>query len=311
MGKATREAYGEALAQLVQENPKIVVLDADLASSTKTGMAKKVCPERFFDMGIAEANLIGHAAGLAASGYTAFASSFAMFCTGRAWEQVRNSVAYPHLNVKVCGTHAGISVGEDGVSHQAIEDIALMRVIPEMEVYVPCDAMETKAVIRHVANNKKPTYVRLGRSSVEDVYGENEVFDFTKPRVIRAGKDAVIFACGMMVQSALKAAKKLQEEGKEIEVVDVCAIKPCAKEEIAKILNRFEHVFTAEEHNIIGGLGGLIAEISTELCPRKIYRIGMKDCFAESGDAKSLMHKYKLDADGVYQQIKDYLKNKE
>lgn len=304
MGKATREAYGEALAQLVLEDEKIVVLDADLAGSTKTGMAKKVCPERFFNMGIAEADLIGHAAGLAASGYTAFASTFAMFCTGRAWEQVRNSVAYPHLNVKVCGTHSGISVGEDGVSHQAIEDISLMRTIPDMEVYVPCDAAETRAVIRYVASTKKPCYVRLGRSSVADVYSEEDTFDFTKVRVVREGKDAVVFACGSLVQSSLEAAKKLAEEGIELSVVDVCAIKPCSEEEIASILSQYEHVFTAEEHNIIGGLGGLIAEISTSTYPRKIYRIGVRDEFAESGSADALMHKYKLDGEGVYEQIK-------
>ncbi|QRG86579.1 transketolase family protein [Bulleidia sp. zg-1006] len=307
MGKATREAYGEALAQLVQENKKIVVLDADLAGSTKTNLAKKVAPERFFDMGIAEADMIGHAAGLAASGYTAFASSFAMFCTGRAWEQIRNSVAYPKLNVKICGTHAGISVGEDGVSHQAIEDIALMRVIPEMEVYVPCDATETKAIIRHVAHTNKPSYVRLGRSSVEDVYDEKEVFDFAKPKMVKEGKDAVIFACGSMVQSALEAANKLQEEGKSIAVVDVFAIKPCSEKEIAKILSQFDRVFTAEEHNVIGGLGGLIAEISTKLYPRIIHRIGMQDCFAESGSAKALMQKYKLDGDGVCEEVKKVL----
>ena len=173
MGKATREAYGEALAELVAENKKIVVLDADLSGSTKTANAKKVAPERFFNLGIAEADMIGHAAGFATSGFIPFASSFSMFCTGRAWEQIRNSVAYPHLNVKVCGTHAGITVGEDGVSHQAIEDIALMRVVPGMEVYVPCDAAQTKAVIRHVASTKTPCYVRLGRSSVEDVYTED------------------------------------------------------------------------------------------------------------------------------------------
>ena len=308
MGKATREAYGEALAELVQENQKIVVLDADLAGSTKTSLAKKAVPERFFDMGIAEANMIGHAAGFATSGYTAFASSFAMFCTGRAGEQVRNSVAYPHLNVKICGTHAGISVGEDGVSHQAIEDIALMRVIPEMEVYVPCDAAETKAVIRYISTTKNPTYVRLGRSSVNDVYDEKEVFDFSKPKIIKEGKDAVIFACGAMVQSSLEAAKKLQEEGKEISVVDVCAIKPCSEEEITKILKQFEQVFTAEEHNVIGGLGGLIAEISTKLCPRIIHRIGVQDCFAESGSATALMNKYKLDGNGVYEEVKAVLK---
>lgn len=308
MGKATREAYGEALAQLVQENPKIVVLDADLAGSTKTGLAKKVAPDRFFNLGIAEADMIGHAAGLAASGYTVFASSFAMFCTGRAWEQVRNSLAYPHLNVKVCGTHSGISVGEDGVSHQAIEDIALMRTIPEMEVYVPCDAVSTKAIIQYVAETKNPTYVRLGRSSVEDVYPEGTVFDFSKPNIVKEGKDAVIFSCGATVQSALEAAKKLEEEGKSVAVIDVFAIKPCPEDEIVKILEQYEQVFSVEEHNVIAGLGGLIAEISTSYCPRKIHRMGVYDRFAESGSAKDLMHKYQLDGEGVYTQVKALLK---
>ncbi len=307
MGKATREAYGEALAELVAENKKIVVLDADLAGSTKTANAKKVAPERFFDMGIAEADMIGHAAGFATSGFIPFASSFSMFCTGRAWEQIRNSVAYPHLNVKVCGTHAGITVGEDGVSHQAIEDIALMRVIPGMEVYVPCDASETKAVIKHVANTNKPCYVRLGRSSVEDVYPEDTEFNFDHVNVLRGGKDAVIFACGLMVQSALAAAKKLAQEGKEVSVVDVCAIKPTNEDEIAEILSQYDVVFTAEEHNVIGGLGGLICEIAADKCPKKIHRIGIQDTYAESGDANKLMAKYKLDGDGVYEQVKAVL----
>lgn len=307
MGKATREAYGEALAELVAENKKIVVLDADLAGSTKTANAKKVAPERFFDMGIAEADMIGHAAGFATSGFIPFASSFSMFCTGRAWEQIRNSVAYPHLNVKVCGTHAGITVGEDGVSHQAIEDIALMRVIPGMEVYVPCDASETKAVIKHVANTNKPCYVRLGRSSVEDVYPEDTEFNFDHVNVLRGGKDAVIFACGLMVQSALAAAKKLAQEGKEVSVVDVCAIKPTNEDEIAEILSQYDVVFTAEEHNVIGGLGGLICEIAADKCPKKIHRIGIQDTYAESGDSNKLMAKYKLDGDGVYEQVKAVL----
>jgi len=248
--------------------------------------------------------MIGHAAGFATSGFIPFASSFSMFCTGRAWEQIRNSVAYPHLNVKVCGTHAGITVGEDGVSHQAIEDIALMRVVPGMEVYVPCDAAQTKAVIRHVASTKTPCYVRLGRSSVEDVYTEDTVFDFSKVNVVREGKDAIIFACGLMVQSALKAAEKLSAEGKEVAVVDVCAIKPCNEEQIAELLAKYDVVFTAEEHNVIGGLGGLICEIAADKCPKKIRRIGIQDTYAESGDANKLMAKYKLDGEGVYEQVK-------
>ena len=308
MAKATREAYGETLAQLVTENPKIVVLDADLAGSTKTALAKKAAPERFFDMGIAEADMIGHAAGLAASGYIPFASSFAMFASGRAWEQIRNSVAYPHLPVKVCATHAGISVGEDGVSHQAIEDIALMRVISGMQVYVPCDAAETAAVIRFVASTKEPCYVRLGRSVVDDVYASEADVDVLKANVIRQGNGAVLFACGLMVQSALQAAELLKADGIDLTVVDVCAIKPCDEEGIVNLLKTHEVVFTAEEHSIIGGLGGMIAEIASEKCPRPVHRIGLPDIFAESGPAKELMHKYGLDGEGVAAFVREKLK---
>lgn len=307
MAKATREAYGETLAALVQENPKIVVLDADLAGSTKTAMAAKQAPDRFFDMGIAEADMIGHAAGLAASGYIPFASSFSMFCVGRAWEQIRNSVAYPHLNVKICGTHSGITVGEDGVSHQAIEDIALMRAVPGMEVYVPCDAVEAAAVIRYVAGTKNPCYVRLSRSGIMDVYPEGTAFDFTKTNIVRKGSKVACFATGIMVAMALKAAEKLAAEGVDMTVVDVCAIKPCDEAGIVAVLKDHETIFTAEEHTVIGGLGGMIAEIAGEKCPRKIHRIGLQDRFAESGDANALLAKYQLDGDGVYQQIKENL----
>lgn len=303
MAKATRQAYGEKLGELVVENPKIVVLDADLANATKTNIAQKAAPDRFFDMGIAEADMIGHAAGFAASGFIPFASSFAMFCTGRAWEQVRNSVAYPHLNVKICGTHAGITVGEDGVSHQAIEDIALMRVIPEMEVFVPADEKETRAVLDYIVKTDKPTYVRLGRANVEDVY-ESEDIGVTKANILRRGSKTAVFATGVCVQSALEAADKLKEEGIDLTVVDICAIKPCDEEGIVSVLKDHELIFTAEEHNIIGGLGGLIAEISTSKCPRRIVRIGIEDRFAESGNYKALMKKYELDCDGLYKKIK-------
>lgn len=306
MAKATRQAYGEKLAELVVENKKIVVLDADLANATKTEIAKKAAPEQFFDMGIAEADMIGHAAGLAASGLIPFVSSFAMFATGRAWEQVRNSVAYPHLNVKICGTHAGITVGEDGVSHQAIEDIALMRVIPEMEVYVPADEKETRAVLDHVVKTKSPTYVRLGRANVDDVY-KTEDIDVTKANILRKGSKIAVFATGVCVPSAVQAADKLMEEGVEITVVDICAIKPCDEEGIVKILEDHEVIFTAEEHNIVAGLGSLIAEISTSRCPRKITRIGIEDRFAESGNYVELMKKYELDGEGLYRKIKSVI----
>ena len=308
MAKATREAYGEKIAQLIQENPKIVVLDADLAGSTYSAKAQEVCPERFFDMGIAEANMIGVSAGLAASGYIPFASSFAMFCTGRVWEQVRNSVAYPHLNVKIVGSHSGITVGEDGVTHQAIEDIAIMRDITGLEVYAPCDQWETKAVIEHVSKTDTPCYVRLGRSKVEDVFDENKVFDVTKVNVIHQGTSKIaVFCTGLMVQSTLEALPKLQENGFDPTVVDVCAIKPCDEAGIAKILEENDQIFTVEEHSVTGGLGSMICEVAADNCPRRIHRIGMIG-FAQSADWKTLLQEYKLDGPGVFSQIIEKLK---
>ncbi len=307
MAKATREAYGEEIAKLVQENPKIVVLDADLAGSTHSAEAQKVCPDRFFDMGIAEADMIGVSAGFAASGYIPFASSFAMFCTGRVWEQIRNSVAYPQLNVKIVGSHSGITVGEDGVTHQAIEDIAIMRDITGLEVYAPCDQWETKAVIDYVASTDRPCYVRLGRSKVEDVFDENKVFDVTKVNILHEGTSKIaIFCTGLMVQSTLEALPKLQEIGLDPTVVDICAIKPADEDGILKVLEANEQIFTVEEHSVVGGLGSMISEISTEKCPRKIHRIGMYG-FGQSADWKTLLKEYKLDGTGVFEQIKEYL----
>ncbi len=306
MAKATREAYGETLAELIQKNPKIVVLDADLAESTHAAVAGRKAPERFFDMGISEANMIGTAAGLAASGYIPFASSFAMFCTGRVWEQIRNSVAYPHLNVKIVGSHSGITVGEDGVTHQAIEDIAIMRAITGLEVYVPCDQYETRAVIEYVASSTNPCYVRLGRSKVEDVFDADYKFDINKINVLRKGENVAIFCCGLMVQSSLEAAKLLEAEGVHATVVDVCSLKPADTDGITDILKSHEHIFTVEEHSITGGLGSLICEVASEKCPRIIHRIGMYG-FGESGNYKELLKEYKLDGEGVYDQIKGYL----
>ena len=309
MAKATREAYGEVIQVLAKENPKIVALDADLAGSTKSAEIKKVAPERFFDMGIAEANMIGVAAGLAASGYIPFASSFAMFCTGRVWEQVRNSVAYPGLNVKIVGSHSGITVGEDGVTHQAIEDMSIMRNITGLSVYVPCDEAETKAVIRHVAETDGPCYVRLGRSKAEDVYPEDTDFDVTKVRVLKSGSKIAVFACGLMVQSSLKAAELLKKDGIDVTVVDVCAIKPCDEEGIINILKDHETIFTVEEHSVVGGLGSMVCEVAAEHCPRYVTRIGMYG-FAGSGSWDTLLKEYKLDGQGVYEQIKEKLDNR-
>ncbi|MDD6258520.1 MAG: transketolase C-terminal domain-containing protein [Erysipelotrichaceae bacterium] len=310
MAKATREAYGEEISRLIQQNPKIVVLDADLAGSTHSAEAKKVCPERFFDMGIAEANMIGVSAGLAASGYIPFASSFAMFCTGRVWEQIRNSVAYPHLNIKIVGSHSGITVGEDGVTHQAIEDIAIMRDITGLEVYAPCDQWETKAVIDYVASTTNPCYVRLGRSKVEDVFDENKKFDVTKINVLRKGTSKVVlFATGLMVQSSLAARDILKDAGYDVTVVDVCAIKPVDEDGIARLLAENDDIFTVEEHSVTGGLGSLICEVACDTVPKKIHRIGMRG-FGQSADWKTLLHNYKLDGEGVASQVLEVLNNK-
>ena len=307
MGLAPREAFGEELAKLIVENEKIVVLDADLTKSTKTADAKKVCPERHFNMGIAEGNMIGVAAGFAASGYTVFAASFAMFAAGRAFEQVRNSVGYPHLNVKVCGTHAGISVGEDGASHQAIEDIALMRAIPGMHVYSPSDASETKALIKYVSTIKDPCYIRLGRSKVEDVYASDATFDFNKISVLTKGADVAVFATGLMVQESLKAAKALEQEGIKITVVNVCSIKPLDEKGVEEILKTHKHIITAEEHNVIGGLGSAISDVSVKLCPRTITKIGVQDTFGESGAVNALLEKYKLTSTEVVNVVKSLI----
>lgn len=305
MGSATREAYGKVLAELIQENSKIVVLDADLTKSTKTADAQKVCPERHFNMGIAEGNMISTAAGFAASGYTVFASSFAMFATGRAWEQVRNSVGYPNLNVKICGTHAGISVGEDGASHQAIEDIALMRAIPTMKVYQPCDGAQTEAIIRHVAQEKGPCYVRLGRGKVADVYPEGTTFTIGKINTLHQGKKVAIFATGLLVQEALQAKEQLQAMGIDPTIVDVSCLKPLDTQGVLDIFKNHEIIISAEEHNIIGGLGAALAEVATTQYPILIHRLGMQDVFGESGPAHELLEKYGLSASAIVKKVKE------
>ena len=302
MAKATREAYGETIAQLVKENPKIVVLDADLAGSTQSIKAKNVAPERFFEMGIAEDDMVGVAAGLAASGYMAFLSTFAMFCTGRAWEQIRNSVVYPQLNVKIIGSHGGITVGEDGVTHQALEDLSIMRNLPNLDVFVPCDAKETEAVIRYVAGKNTPCYVRTGRPKVDDVFAEDEDIDVTKVHVLRKGQKVAIFCCGLMTQSSLAAAEILKEKGVDLTVAEVCAISPCDKEGIVSVLQSHDLISTAEEHSIIGGLGTLICELSAEYCPRPVHRLGMYG-FAGSGNWKTLLKEYRLDGEGIAESI--------
>ena len=303
---ATRIAYGKALAQLIQENNRIVVLDADLAGSTKTSEAKKVCPERHFDMGIAEANMMDVAAGFAASGKIAFASSFAMFASGRAYEQIRNTIGYPHLNVKICATHAGISVGEDGASHQCIEDLALMRVIPGMTVIQPCDGTETMQAIRAVAEIEGPCYVRLGRFDVEDVFDENYQFTLGKGVTIRKGSKVAIIATGLMVQEALKACDMVDVDPT---VINIHTIKPIDEELIVETAKTHDIIITAEEHSIIGGLGSAVCDVLADKglgC--RVYKVGVKDTFGESGKPSELLRKYEIDAKAVADKINEVLK---
>lgn len=293
--QATRAAYGEAIAELVQENKNVVVLDADLAGSTKSGEAKKVCPERHFDMGIAEGNMMAVAAGLAASGKIAYASTFAVFATGRAYDQVRNSICYPNLNVKICATHAGITVGEDGASHQALEDIALMRAIPNMHVFQPCDGPEAKAIVKAVANIDGPCYVRLGRLAVESVNDpETYTYEYGKGIVMQKGEKVAIVATGMMVQEALEAAKELDFDPT---VVNINTIKPIDADLIKELAKTHDAIVTVEEHNVIGGLGGAVAEVlasEKERCPQ--YMMGVKDTFGQSGTPAELLDHYGLNA---------------
>ncbi len=301
MAQETRNAYGAKLAELITQNKNIVVLDADLTKSTKTIEAKKAAPERHFNAGIAEANMMGMAAGLAASGKTVFASSFAIFATGRAFEIIRNSICYPHLNVKVCATHAGLSVGEDGASHQSIEDVAIMRVLPNMKVFVPCDQYEAAAVIEHVANIDGPCYVRLGRGKVEDVYNEDTKFDFTKVDVLRKGNKTVLFAMGLMVQEALKAAEEL-----DATVVNVSCLKPLDEEGIIELLRTHEKAYACEEHSIIGGLFSAISEVKAKTdIATPVYPIGVNDTFGESGKAKDVLEKYGLTARHILEVVNE------
>ena len=306
---ATREGYGEALLELGAENPNVVVLDADLAAATKTAVFKKAYPERFFDCGIAEANMIGIAAGLAASGKVPFASSFAMFAAGRAYEQVRNSVGYPHLNVKIGATHAGITVGEDGASHQCNEDIALMRTIPGMVVMCPADTIEAREATKAAAAYDGPVYLRFGRA-VCPVINDKPDYDFEigKGTILREGTDLTIVATGICVGSSLEAAEKLAEEGISAEVINICTIKPLDEELIIQSAKKTGKVITAEEHSVIGGLGSAVCDALCKSYPVPVLKIGVQDVFGESGSAAALVEKFKLDGKGIYEQIKDYLK---
>lgn len=310
MAKATREAYGDALKKLAAANPDVVVLDADLSGSTKTSEFKKVSPERFFNVGIAEQNLIGTAAGLSLVGKIPFASSFAMFAAGRAFEIVRNTVAYPALNVKIAATHAGLTVGEDGGSHQAIEDISLMRSIPGMTVINPADAREAEQAVIKAAEIVGPVYIRLGRMAVEDVYDDSYVFEIGKGVELRPGKDVTIIATGLMVQEGLKAAEILKDDGIDARVINIHTIKPIDRDIIIKAAKETKAIVTAEEHSIIGGLGSTVLEVLSDEYPVPLKRVGVSDTFGESGKPKDLIKKYKLTADEIVNKAKEVIKLK-
>lgn len=307
---ATRDAYGKALVELGDTDKKIIVLDADLAAATKTGMFKKAHPEKFVDCGIAEGNMMGVAAGLAASGYTVFASSFAMFAAGRAFEQVRNSIGYPHLNVKIGATHAGISVGEDGASHQCCEDIGLMRTIPGMVILNPADDIEARACVLAAAEHDGPVYMRFGRLAVPRVFDENYKFEIGKGAVLKEGTDVTIIATGLMVNEALMAAEKLSDEGISARVVNMATIKPIDRDIIVDSAKKTGVIVTAEEHNIIGGLGSAVAEVVCETVPVPVLRVGVNDVFGKSGPAVQLLHEFGLDADNIAAKAKEAVKIK-
>ena len=299
MGKATREAYGNALAVIGAKNKNIVVLDADLSKSTKTNVFKEQFPDRFFNVGIAEQNLISVGAGLAAAGKIPFVSSFAMFATGRAFEQIRNAVCYPKLNVKVCATHAGITVGEDGATHQSLEDIACMRVLPNMTVVVPADEAETTSVIEWAANYQGPVYVRLGRAGVDDTTPAGYQFVPGKSQTLVEGADLTIIACGALVGPAVEGAKELAQAGISARVINMASIKPIDKDAIVKAAQETGAILTAEEHNVLGGLGSAVAEVVVQEAPVPMAFVGVQDSFGESGTPKELMAKYGLTAKDI------------
>lgn len=305
---ATRESYGHALVELGKEHEEVVVLDADLAEATKTGIFKKEFPERHIDCGIAECNMMGIAAGLAATGKVPFASSFAMFAAGRAFEQIRNSIGYPHLNVKIGATHAGISVGEDGATHQCNEDIALMRTIPGMVVINPSDDVEARAAVKAAYEHQGPVYLRFGRLAVPVINDRPDYkFEIGKGVVLKEGTDLTIVATGLCVNESLMAAAKLEEEGIHAQVINIHTIKPIDADLIAKAAKKTGKIVTVEEHSVIGGLGSAVCDVLCEREPVKVLKIGMNDVFGESGPAVKLLEKYGLDAAGIYAKIKAWL----
>ena len=305
---ATRESYGRTLAELGKEHEDFLVLDADLAGSTKTAVFRKAFPERHINCGIAEQNMVGVAAGIAATGRVAFASSFAMFAAGRAYEQIRNSVGYPQLNVKIAATHGGISVGEDGATHQCNEDFALMRTIPGMVVMVPSDDVEAEAMVRAAYAHEGPVYMRFSRLATP-VFNNPETYKFEigKAITMREGKDVAIIAAGLPVASAMEAAEKLAAEGIEARVLDMHTIKPLDEEAVLRAAKEIGKIVTVEEHSIIGGLGSAVAEVLAEQCPAKLKRVGIYDRYTESGPAEALIHHYGLDGEGVYNAVKAFL----
>ena len=306
---ATRESYGNALVELGKEHQDIVVLDADLAAATKTGVFKKVFPERHIDCGIAESNMMGVAAGIATTGITPFASSFAMFAAGRAFEQIRNSIGYPHLNVKIGATHAGISVGEDGATHQCNEDIALMRTIPEMVILNPSDDVEAKAAVKAAYEHKGPVYLRFGRLAVPVINDiPNYKFEIGKAITLREGTDVTIIASGLTVNESLEAAKLLEKDGISAEVINMHTIKPLDEQAVINAAAKTGKIVTVEEHSVIGGLGSAVCDVVAEKAQAKVLKIGINDVFGESGAAVELIQKYGLDSESIYHKVKECLK---
>ncbi len=305
---ATRESYGNTLIELGKEHENLVVLDADLAGATKTGLFKKVFPERFIDCGIAEGNMMSVAAGIAATGKIPFASSFAMFAAGRAFEQVRNSIGYPHLNVKIGATHAGISVGEDGATHQCNEDIALMRTIPGMVIINPSDDVEARAAVIAAYEYSGPVYLRFGRLAVPVINGNPDYkFEIGKGVILREGRDITIVATGLCVYRALEAAEKLKTDGVNAKVINIHTVKPLDEELIISAAKETGKIVTVEEHSVIGGLGSAVCDVLGEKYPTMVKKIGIQDVFGESGPAEKLLEKYKLDGQGIYKQVKEFI----
>lgn len=307
MGKATRESYGMALVGLGRENENIVVLDADLSKSTKTADFKKLYSDRFFNVGIAEQNLMGMAAGLSNVGFVPFASTFAVFATGRAFEIIRNSICYPKANVKIAATHAGITVGEDGGSHQSIEDIALMNSLPNMTVIVPADHREAMQATKAAAEIYGPVYLRYGRCNTEDIFNDNYKFEIGKGVEVKKGNDITVIATGMMVAKALGAAKELEEDGISVRVINMSTIKPIDREIIVKAAKETKAIITAEEHSIIGGLGAMVSSVVCDECPTRVRMIGIKDVFGQSGNPDELMKKYNLTSEAIIKEVKRLL----